>query len=408
MKQLIFLTGEINSSFFLNEIQYLCKCFDEIIVLAYNGDKSKCDEVAQKYNFKYEFINADSSLIKVIPNFIIWCFHSHVTEEFKTIVKTKNGFKKSLYLLAYGFYSCKTKKVLDKYINGTMSDVYLYSFWLSRFAYTIAQYNINRNSKIKKIVSRAHGYDLYEERNPLCYLPFRSFIAKNIDEIYFISEAGKKYFEKKNYSSNARKDKYKISYLGTNNKIYSFKEKKKNIKIVIASCSSIIQVKRLDLIIDFISMFNPESIRWIHLGAGKLTDKIMEYAKNTLKCTYKFYGNVRNEDILSIYAKENVDFFVNLSDSEGIPVSIMEAMSLGIPVIARNVGGISEIVINKYNGLLLEQAENLSSVFHDLCQEINTIYDTTYNSMAFNAYQTWKNSFNAHQNYCEFVTSLIK
>lgn len=42
-----------------------------------------------------------------------------------------------------------------------------------------------------------------------------------------------------------------------------------------------------------------------------------------------------------------------MSDSEGIPVSIMEAMSFGIPVIARNVGGMSEIV-NEENGLLLE------------------------------------------------------
>ena len=32
--------------------------------------------------------------------------------------------------------------------------------------------------------------------------------------------------------------------------------------------------------------------------------------------------------------------FINMSDSEGVPVSIMEALSIGIPVIARAVGGI--------------------------------------------------------------------
>lgn len=62
-----------------------------------------------------------------------------------------------------------------------------------------------------------------------------------------------------------------------------------------------------------------------------------------------------------------------MSDSEGIPVSIMEAMSFGIPVIARNVGGMSEIV-NEENGLLLENddaedaASKISSLLTD-CRE---------------------------------------
>ncbi len=60
-----------------------------------------------------------------------------------------------------------------------------------------------------------------------------------------------------------------------------------------------------------------------------------------------------NDKILDVYEQFDVDFFINLSDSEWIPVTIMEAMPMGIPVIDRNVGGISEIV-NKSNGLLLD------------------------------------------------------
>ena len=44
-----------------------------------------------------------------------------------------------------------------------------------------------------------------------------------------------------------------------------------------------------------------------------------------------------------------VDLFLTVSANEGIPVSIMEAQSFGIPVIATDVGGISEIV-NNVNG----------------------------------------------------------
>ena len=45
--------------------------------------------------------------------------------------------------------------------------------------------------------------------------------------------------------------------------------------------------------------------------------------------------------------------YVNLSTSEGIPVSIMEAMSYGIPVVATDVGGTSEAVVTGRSGLLI-------------------------------------------------------
>jgi len=44
---------------------------------------------------------------------------------------------------------------------------------------------------------------------------------------------------------------------------------------------------------------------------------------------------------------------VNLSIVEGLPVSIMEAISHGIPVVATAVYGVPEIVVNGYNGITL-------------------------------------------------------
>ena len=65
-----------------------------------------------------------------------------------------------------------------------------------------------------------------------------------------------------------------------------------------------------------------------------------------------------------------MDYFINLSDSEGIPVSIMEAMSVGIPIIARDVGGNREIVTNN-NGCLLEGDEiNLTIYEYILNREV--------------------------------------
>lgn len=53
------------------------------------------------------------------------------------------------------------------------------------------------------------------------------------------------------------------------------------------------------------------------------------------------------------YAAKHFDVFVNVSPSEGLPLSIMEACGCGIPVIATDVGGTHEIVSDGVNGFLL-------------------------------------------------------
>lgn len=61
---------------------------------------------------------------------------------------------------------------------------------------------------------------------------------------------------------------------------------------------------------------------------------------------------------------------MNLSTSEGVPVSIMEVQSYGIPVIATNVGGTGEI-IDKDNGILLPSCPSLEDVVAALEKYIN-------------------------------------
>jgi len=62
------------------------------------------------------------------------------------------------------------------------------------------------------------------------------------------------------------------------------------------------------------------------------------------------------------------DLFVLNSTHEGFPYSILEAMNIGLPVVATAVGGISEIVQDGENGLLIEPNANgrLAKVFLSL------------------------------------------
>lgn len=60
-------------------------------------------------------------------------------------------------------------------------------------------------------------------------------------------------------------------------------------------------------------------------------------------------------------ALRNSDIFMLLSRWEGFPYSIIEAMEAGLPVIASNVGGISEAVVNGKNGFLVDN-NNLEQI----------------------------------------------
>lgn len=81
---------------------------------------------------------------------------------------------------------------------------------------------------------------------------------------------------------------------------------------------------------------------------------------------FKFLGNVLDMKPVLHYA----DIFILISHSEGLPLSLLEAMSVGLPVIASNVGGIEEAIIHNYNGYLIPKVtvndivKNLQQVFN--------------------------------------------
>ena len=69
----------------------------------------------------------------------------------------------------------------------------------------------------------------------------------------------------------------------------------------------------------------------------------------------KFGGFVDQKDIVKILRAS--DIFVLPSFAEGIPVALMEAMAMGIPVIATHVGGVSELVVDQITGQVVSPAD---------------------------------------------------
>ena len=73
--------------------------------------------------------------------------------------------------------------------------------------------------------------------------------------------------------------------------------------------------------------------------------EVTDHPKNVF-----FLGNIPNAGVYCSIA----DLFMLPSNYEGLPMVILEAMSLGKPVVASNVGGINEIVVNDWNGFSLK------------------------------------------------------
>ena len=69
--------------------------------------------------------------------------------------------------------------------------------------------------------------------------------------------------------------------------------------------------------------------------------------------------------IQKLYEERAFDVFVNTSRKEGVPISIMEAMRHGTPVIAPAVGGIPELVTPEV-GWLYQPEEGAQGVLHAL------------------------------------------
>ena len=98
---------------------------------------------------------------------------------------------------------------------------------------------------------------------------------------------------------------------------------------------------------------------------------------NTHPDNVYFLGNIPNAGKYNLIA----DIFILPSNYEGLPMVILEAMSVGKPVVASNVGGISEIVVNGKNGYVVENtpqafAEKISCILEN---------EETYCSFAENA-----------------------
>jgi glycosyltransferase involved in cell wall biosynthesis len=244
-----------------------------------------------------------------------------------------------------------------------------------------------------KLITRSHGYDFNLERNGNGYFPFRPFAWSQIDVNYNVSNFGANYLVK-HYPK--RKDKIKVSYLGV--KYQKVLSSFNGVNVV--SCSNLIPLKRVHLIVGLLKCIK-KPIHWVHFGDGSEMERIVQLCKTLpSNVTYDLKGAIKNREILEFYREIPVSAFIHLSESEGLPVSMMEAQSFGIPILACDVGGVGEIV-NEYTGVLIPKDFNIESA----AQELDNI--RRFNMEKRKVIQlNQKKVFSAEKNYSSFVDEI--
>lgn len=126
---------------------------------------------------------------------------------------------------------------------------------------------------------------------------------------------------------------------------------KKNDKIIkITYAGRLLKEKGVLILLDCFNELSKEvsNVELNIAGTGPLYSKLKEEANKNPKI--KILGNLSHDKVMKLLAR--TDIFINLSFSEGLPTSILEAGLMKCTVIATPVGGTTEIIKNKDSGVL--------------------------------------------------------
>ena len=323
-------------------------------------------------------------------------------KEYSAAVKKPGALRNLIKAMKFAFVSeLRFGRIADQLeAEGEWEDGFiLYSYWLYEAAYIAAR--LKRKFPGSRFVSRCHGYDLYEIRHPNGYLPFREYIMESADAVYPISEDGKAYLDR--LYEGKWNDKVQVIRLGTDD--HGMNPEKESGVPTLVSVSNLVAVKRVDRILDALKTCE-QPVRWFHFGDGPLRQALEQKAKELpAHVEYRFMGSVPNESLMDFYRENHVDAFLNVSASEGVPVSVMEALSFGIPVVATDVGGTHEIVLDGQNGYLLPCEFDREM----LLEAVNkTLDEKKRENLCAQARAIWEQSCDAGVHFRKFIEAITR
>lgn len=386
-----------DSVFVLPEISELVKSFD-LTVICTSG---KRENDSKHEGITYYYYKPELSEYKKLLYVLKYPFSKVCREDFFVILKKNRMEKRSDFWgrirKSIEFYACGEEfyHFFKKYIdNGReREEAIFYTFWCNEYSLPL----IIHSQKYPNyhLVTRLHGYDLYEERYLYGRQPFKEVINRGLDKLFFVADRPMQYYLKRHPELDINKA--VVIRLGVDQIVRS-KAWHYGKSAMIISCSNVIPLKRVEIIINALASLQ-EDICWIHFGTGECMSAIQKLAEKKLgkkkNITYSLKGYVPNVEIRRFYEENNVDCFLTTSSTEGCPVSVMEALAAGIPIIGTAVGEIPSMING--NGILLKENPSDQEVAEAILQVINMPQEMKM-LMRKRSFEIWSEYYDAKKN----------
>ncbi len=219
-----------------------------------------------------------------------------------------------------------------------------------------------------------HGWSFSNDNSKIAYFFFlfvEKFMKFFTDYFILVSEFDKIIGLKKNILKNKN---HILIYNGSKDLLKNNFKRKKSKKIVISFVARFSSQKDHETLFEALSMLNDKQLDLLSInliGGGELIDKFVDKSISMkISKSLNFIGETSKVNTYLL----NSDLFMLISNYEGLPISIIEALSVGIPIIASDVGGVNELVKDGVNGFLIPKKDS------------NTLYTVLVNLVSKNNY----------------------
>lgn len=243
-----------------------------------------------------------------------------------------------------------------------------------------------RKKTVRRIYT-AHGFHFFKGasiKNWLIFYPIEKFFSYFTDDLITINSED---FQLAKKSFHAKRLHY-VNGVGIDLKKFDADKKKVNLnkkqtKLKLISIGELNKNKNHRLVIEAIhqSKFK-DCFSYDICGEGTLKEELTQLIKQ-----YGLENQVRllgyRDDIHHLLAES--DIFVFPSFREGLPVSVMEAMATGLPVLASDIRGNHDLIVHEKGGFLFE-----SGNVEDLVHYLEECFMHQENMIAFRDYNLQK------------------
>jgi len=223
-------------------------------------------------------------------------------------------------------------------------------------------------SGFRPVIITIYGSDLYVSPKTSKFYKFLHKITlKKTNKIIAVSKH--QLLKLKNYIKNFENKVFAIQYGVNLSKIKKINHQKllkikkelhiKRNDFVILSPRRLFPVYNIEIILKSYTKFlrKVKNSKLIILGDGILENKLKEKAKKLkIEKNTIFTGKILPDDMKYYYTLSDV--VVSIPSSEGMPLTILEAMAIGVPIIATNLPSLKEIIKNEENGFLISKDAN--------------------------------------------------